>query len=187
MSNFTSDEILVEALKKGDNNALKFIYRTYWPMISKFVRSNSGSLEDAEELYQEGIIALYENVRNADFMLRCSVKTYIYSICRNKWLFLLKGRKKTIVDMEAFDRLDVEPEGNECELPEDKEIKDRIISMGEPCHSLLIGFYYHQLPMDLLAVQLNYNSANVAKQQKFRCVERLKKIFSQKELKYAHG
>jgi RNA polymerase sigma factor (sigma-70 family) len=182
---FTTDEMLINALRLGDNDALEFVYKSYWPMISKFVRCNSGSMEDAEELHQEGIIALYEKLRSGEFVLTCSIKTYVYSICRNKWLRLLKGRK-SIVDIEEYDELRCESTEDTCELPEDNEIREAITALGDPCHTLLIGYYYHQLPLEILADKLNYTSANVAKQQKFRCMERLKKIFLQNEHRYAN-
>ena len=177
-----SEEDLVSALRKGDNQALKFVYKTYWPMISRFVRENSGGEEDAEELYQEGIIALYEKFKSPDFILSCSIKTYIYSICRNKWLNVLKGRR-VIVDLEEYLEAGDLPEEDLAVLPEDVEMMRVISSMGDPCHSLLVGFYYHQLSLDNLAEKLQYASANVAKQQKFRCIERLKKLFMHKEFK----
>jgi RNA polymerase sigma factor (sigma-70 family) len=182
---FTTDEMLITALKLGDNDALEFVYKSYWPMISKFVRCNSGSMEDAEELYQEGIIALYEKLRNQEFCLTCSIKTYVYSICRNKWLHLLRGRK-IVVDIEEYDEISAESAEDIAALPEDHEIAKAIASMGDPCHSLLIGYYYHQLPLEILAEKLKYASPNVAKQQKFRCVERLKKIFMKNEHRYAN-
>src|SRR5687768_11545756 len=92
VESFGSDEALLSSLKRGDSEALKFVYKTYWPMISRFVRFNSGNEQDAEELYQEGIIALYEKAREHDLRLSCSIKTYLYSVCRNKWLYQLRGR-----------------------------------------------------------------------------------------------
>jgi RNA polymerase sigma factor (sigma-70 family) len=182
---FTTNEVLNAALRQGDNNALEFVYKSYWPMISRFVRSNSGNLQDAEEVYQESIILLYEKLRKGEVTLTCSIKTYIYSICRNKWLQVLKGRK-TIVDIDVYN--DINPDHSEevQELPEDKEIIEAISAMGNPCRSLLIGYYYHQLSLENLADKLKYTSANVAKQQKFRCMERLKKLFLQSDQKYAH-
>jgi DNA-directed RNA polymerase specialized sigma24 family protein len=120
-----------------------------------------------------------------EFTLTCSVKTYIYSVCRNKWLYKLKGRKM-IVDIEEYDEISTDETEEIPALPEDKEIAEAISSMGDPCHTLLIGFYYQQLSLDILAEKLKYASASVAKQQKFRCVERLKKVFLQKEYRYTH-
>jgi hypothetical protein len=47
--------------------------------------------------------------------------------------------------------------------------------LKEPCHTLLIGFYYQRMSLEQLAKELHYASANVAKQMKFRCLERLRK------------
>lgn len=180
-----SEEALLTALKKNDNEALKYIYKSYWPMISQFIIRNSGTRDDAEELYQEGIIALYEKVKANDFVLKCSLKTFIYSICRNKWLYKLRSRKP-LLDIEQHIevlREDADQDEN-AEFPNDTEIRQAISSLGDPCHSLLIGFYYHKLSLEELRQQLNYASMGVAKQQKFRCIERLKKMFMSVNYKY---
>lgn len=183
---FATDEDLVTALKRGDNDALELVYKTYWPMILRFVRCNSGSDDDGEELYQEGIIALYERLQHRDFRLTCSVKTYIYSICRNKWLHQLRGRK-SVLDIEEYNEIAIESAEDEIrDFPDDDELMEVVEAMTDPCHSLLIGYYYQHLSLEVLADKLQYASANVAKQQKFRCIDKLKRFFMQKKYKYAN-
>lgn len=184
----TSEEALLIALKKNDNDALKHIYKLYWPMISQFILRNNGTRDDAEELYQEGIIALYEKTKASDFTLTCSLKTFIYSICRNKWLHKLRSRKP-LLDIEHH--IEILPDESDQEdvtsdFPNDKQIMQAIASLGDPCHSLLVGFYYHKLSLEELGQRLNYANMGVAKQQKFRCIERLKKIFQSVNYKYAN-
>lgn len=174
---YSSEEKLLAALRNGKDDALKHVYVQYWPMIARFVQLNSGRKDDAEELFQEAIIAFYEKLRDEQFVLTCSVKTYIYSICRNKWLTQLRERNK-IQDVGEYIHTLPEPTEDEHEFPEDARIQEAIRQLGEPCHSLLVGFYYQKRSMEQLAAQMSYASANVAKQQKFRCLEQLKKVFT---------
>jgi hypothetical protein len=49
--------------------------------------------------------------------------------------------------------------------------------LGEPCRSLIEGFYIHDLSMEDLRDKHGYTSADNAKNQKYKCLQRLKKIF----------
>lgn len=172
-----SDDLLIQALSNGDNDALEYVYKTYWPMVLHFVQVNSGVKDDARELYQESIIALYEKSKDKQFKLTCSLKTYIYSICRNKWMNQLRN-KRVVDDIEEYtDTLSDDTDDQPELIISDVEMAEAISGMGDPCKSLLLGFYYEKISLDLLALKLKYASANVAKQQKFRCIERLKKRF----------
>ncbi|PSR53064.1 RNA polymerase subunit sigma-70 [Adhaeribacter arboris] len=172
-----SDEVLIQGLQIGSRQALEFIYSTYWPMIANFVRLNNGSPEEAEDLYQEGVIILYEQVKKGNFSMNSSLKTYLYAICRNKWLSKLK-KQVPITDVEEqLQQIPMEEPAMDTPYVEEAALKQAIESLGEPCRSVIVGFYYHKLSLEQLAADLNYSNANVAKQQKFRCVERLKKKF----------
>lgn len=171
-----SDDRILMALKDRDENAIKYIYQTYWPMILQMVKTNNGSASEAKDLYQDSIMDFLEKVWQENFILTCKIRTFIYSICRNKWLYQLRGRKK-FMDMEEYIEFE-EPAADTPEeapgLPDDTQIQTAINNLGEPCRSLLIGYYYEHMSMEQLAQKLNYKSENVAKQQKFRCKDRLK-------------
>ena len=57
-------------------------------------------------------------------------------------------------------------------------IMDRAMgSLGEPCKSLLEGYYIKKMDMQALAVEFGYTNADNAKNQKYKCLMRLKKLF----------
>lgn len=173
---YFSDEELLSGLRNHDETVIRNVYNSYWPMILQFVKLNNGNEEEAKDLYQEGMLDFLEKVWSDKFALTCKIKTFIYSICRNKWLYHLRGKQKfvDIDDYIAIENPFNEAIEEEIELPDDTQIRNAIISLGEPCKSLLTGYYYEGLNMEQLAVKLMYKSANVVKQQKFRCKDRLK-------------
>jgi len=149
-------------------------------MVQSFILNNNGSYDEARDIFQEAMIALYEKAQTESFVLTCQIKTYIYSICRRLWLKRLQqlGRYTTQVDsieetvavaedMEAHEKRNVE-----------FAIMDRALnSLGEPCKSLLEGYYLKKMDMNALAREFGYTNADNAKNQKYKCLMRLKKLF----------
>jgi len=58
------------------------------------------------------------------------------------------------------------------------EMMDKAIgSLGEPCKSLLEAYYLQKQNMQVIAANFGYTNADNAKNQKYKCLMRLKKIF----------
>jgi RNA polymerase sigma factor (sigma-70 family) len=184
MVNFSSEDTvstetaLLSSLRQGDNKALEHLYREYGPMIFRFVWLNQGSRQEAEDLLQDGIVILLDILRKKDFRLRHRLKTFFYSICRNQWLKRWRVKKRFLIqDSEAYLEQLPEMAEEEPELPDDQEVYQEVKNLQDPCYTLLVGYYYQKMNLEQLAQVLNYSTANVAKQRKFRCIERLKKKF----------
>jgi len=56
-------------------------------------------------------------------------------------------------------------------------MQESIGQLGEPCKTLLTDFYMARLGMDEIADKFGYTNADNAKNQKYKCLQRLKKIF----------
>lgn len=177
-----NEERLVEQLKAGDESALKQVYRSYFRPVLHLVTSNSGSEDDAKDIYQDAICVLYEVMRKPGFELSCSVGTYIYSVSRNLWLKELRSRNNGEIRLtEEDDHAEVDSE-QETEMFLMKEgriekINQSMKELGEPCNTVLSDFFYHKLSMEEIAEKMGYTNAENAKNQKYKCFVRLKKIF----------
>jgi RNA polymerase sigma factor (sigma-70 family) len=180
-----TDEAILLAVKRHDEGAIREVYQASWPVILQMVKLNNGDEADAKDLYQDSILDFLEKVWQEDFVLTCKIKTFIYSICRKKWLYRLRGRRN-FIDIEKYAEFEEPAEEalvEAPEIPDDEQMITAIDNLGEPCKSLLIGFYYEKLSMEQLANKLNYKNENVAKQQKLRCKDRLKNAFANLKLK----
>src|SRR5438094_470858 len=89
-----ADAQLIRAIQGGDERALSQLYRLHWPMVSHFVLQNSGSEDDARDVYQEGVMVFYEKVREGSLELSCQIKTYLYAVCRRLWLKRLTTKSR---------------------------------------------------------------------------------------------
>ncbi len=173
------EEALISELRKKNEAALKQLYRENYVMILKLVVNNSGTEEEAKDVYQEAIIHFYERLSQTEFELTCKIKTYLYAVCRKLWLQRLAQRNKFVRIEEGERVADVEEAVNEMEAKEkDFSVMGRSLDkLGEPCRSILEDYYLRSLTMDEITEKFGYTNSDNAKNQKYKCLQRLKKFF----------
>jgi len=173
------DEALISGIRNDDDRALSELYKIHYPMVAHFILSNSGTQDEAKDIFQETVLIFYEKIKDGSLTLTCQIKTYLYSVCRRLWLKKLaeKNRFSGVIDSENFISLETE-----AELPEETEEKyavmERAMNMlGEPCRTLLEDFYIKASSMQDITEKFGYTNADNAKNQKYKCLMRLKKMF----------
>jgi RNA polymerase sigma factor (sigma-70 family) len=179
--NNRADKRLLEGLAIHDHEALHALYRLYFPMISRLVMQNSGDEDDAKDLFQEALIILYEKSSEGEFELQSRLKTYIYAVCKRLWLkqLHLKQKKGFVTGEPDLQEGDLETDLQEHEEKERlfDQMETALNKLGQPCKSLLKDFYHHQLSMQEITEKYGYTNSANAKTQKYKCLQRLKKIF----------
>jgi len=175
-----NEKEILRGLAANDRKAIETLYRDHFNMIQTLVINNNGSSEEAKDVFQEAMIVLYEKVRSGTFELNCQIKTYLYSVCRRLWLKRLQqlSRFASPVDgMEQLVPVEEDLEDHERRNMEFEMMNKAIGSLGEPCKSLLEAYYLQHRNMQEIAVEFGYTNADNAKNQKYKCLMRLKKIF----------
>lgn len=102
------DQKYIEALRSNDNILIDEIYQNCYPDIEKFVLKNSGTIDQAKNIFQEALIALWEKVKTKKVELTVPFCAYFYSICRFKWLNFLNRDKVRNNTNSAVEISDVE-------------------------------------------------------------------------------
>lgn len=174
------DELILAEIRKKDERALRELYRTHYPMVVHLICSNSGTEQEAKDIYQEAVIAFYEKAQQPQFTLTCKIKTYIYAVCRRLWLKRLWEKKKVTANIQEAETF----AGIDEEMIEIEENESRFLKMGmalgalgEPCRSIIEDYYIHDLTMENISEKFGYTNAENAKNQKYKCLQRLKKLF----------
>lgn len=177
-----TDADFLEGLRQDNNETLKALYKKFFTVVLKYVLNNNGSEQEAKDVYQESIIVLYQNVRKPGFELNCQLQTYIYSIAKRLWLKQI-GKNNHLVklsDEAGHEEANVSDEVEEHAQREKDfdRMNESLEQLGEPCKSLLTDFYLRRMSMDAIAERFGYTNSDNAKNQKYKCLQRLKKIFS---------
>jgi RNA polymerase sigma factor (sigma-70 family) len=105
MVQYATSELL-SGILRNDTIVLQFIYKNFYSSINFFIKKNSGTDEDANDIFQEAIIIIYRKLKSNNLVLDCSFETYIFSVCRYLWikqLSKIKYEKELIEDNLRYD------------------------------------------------------------------------------------
>ncbi|WP_304065883.1 RNA polymerase sigma factor [Pedobacter glucosidilyticus] len=175
----TDSEIILGILNNS-SSILKHLYLAYFPMILQLVINNNGDEDDAKDIYQEAIIVLHGKIKSGDFELSSKLKTFIYSVCRRLWLKKLHQKSRFSGDIKDYE--DYIPVEQEIEHHQEKDkqfamMHTALKDLGEPCKTIIEDFYIHNRSMQEICEKFGYTNADNAKTQKYKCLQRLKKLF----------
>ncbi|HEX6193052.1 MAG TPA: sigma-70 family RNA polymerase sigma factor [Chitinophagaceae bacterium] len=175
-----NEKALLQGLARNETKSVETIYRENYNTVHALIINNNGSSDEAKDIFQEAMIVLYEKVRSGSFELNCQIKTYLYSVCRRLWLKRLQQLNRYSAPVENIDNLvpvEEEIEAHEQRNAEFEMMNKAISGLGEPCKSLLEAYYLQKRTMQDIAASFGYTNADNAKNQKYKCLVRLKKIF----------
>ncbi len=180
MNIYEQEKQLLEALVSNDRIAIEKIYRENFPTIQAFILKNNGYADDAKDIFQEAMIVLFQKAKLDSFVLTCQVKTFLYSVSRRLWLKKLQRENKynDVTDnLKETVSVDDEIEAYEKQNAEMHLMEKALSKIGEPCKGILEAFYIEKKTMPEIAEAFDYTNADNAKTQKYKCLNRLKKIF----------
>ena len=174
---YAGEYYFIDGIRIGDKRILDEIYKKFYSRTQYMVIRNSGTEEDARDLFQEALIAVYDRINGRPLELTCKFSTFLYSICRNLWLKQLRKRNVHFIDVtgvDAEDAFPVEDELDEVTLWHDRYqlYMRKFAEIGEQCRKLLQRFM-QGADMKTIAAEFGFASESYAKKRKFKCKEQL--------------
>ena len=169
------DQLIIDELRKGNQSIFGVLHEYYSPIESHVIQ-NKGSKHDAKDIFQNALIIFYKKAIVPDFELNAKISTYLFGVSKNLWLNQLRSRKRkenTTNINEPSEELKIEIGSDDFDL--EVYITNKIEQLGDPCLTLLIMHTYKKLSMDQIAKELGYANNHTARQQKYKCLQRLKK------------
>lgn len=142
----------------------------------KFVLSNSGTREDADDVFQEALIILHRKVNESSFQLTSALSTYLFAIAKNLWRDQLKKRKVDTTNMST-ESADCELENLLAEENLFRKAEEALKRITAQCQEILEYFYIRKWSMLAIANQLGLSSENAAKTAKYKCLERARENY----------
>jgi RNA polymerase sigma-70 factor (ECF subfamily) len=181
-----SENLILNGLKSGGLSRHHFekeLYIAFFYLIKEAAKKYGIESEDASSIYSDTIIVIIKNIISGKFEGRSSLKTYTYQIFSNKCVDLL--RKKTtnkgkLEDTMPYDSLVYElPDETRSVIQaiiaqdERQQIINRLQEIGDKCKELLLLFEEGYNDKEI-AGHMSYQSADVVKTTRLRCLEKLK-------------
>lgn len=166
-----NEKELFERIRSGDEKALEFLYKKYYRMMTKMVITNSGTEEEARDIYQDALIVFWQKATSGNLVMTSKISTYIYSICQNLWRKELDRKKR--LSNETNDT----PVSMDTDSKEREQIIARCINqLGETCKKVLMYYYFEEMSMQDIAERLGFANTDTAKTKKYKCKKKLDEL-----------
>lgn len=170
---------IILKLKANDEQTLRSLYIGNYPKIERYILDNSGTSDDAKDIYQETFMAVWRSIQTgkASFTGLDKLQGYIYRVAQFKWTDQLRHNKKhgtgSLPEIEAGDAWIAE--GNSDQDDYIERVKQHFANMEEPCKDVLYRFYFMKQNMNEIAAKYSWTDAT-AKNNKYRCLQRLRQM-----------
>jgi RNA polymerase sigma factor (sigma-70 family) len=169
------DSEILARIRQGDEGALDYLYKKNYKMMTKMVINNSGTEDEAKDIYQDALIVFWQKAVSGNLVLSSKISTFIYSICQNLWRKELERKSK--LSSEEKDS----PEINDVDRRERIEIINTSINnLGETCRKILTYYYFDNLSMNDIAEKMGFANADTAKTKKYKCKKELDELIKSK-------
>lgn len=173
----------IDLIIEGDQKTFNNLYENEFPPVLRYVLANSGTLDEARDLFQDSLVVLVEITKKKKLVINShGIEKYLFEIARRLWYEQLRKKK----DIKNFDDTRLVFEGVEVEIETYTEpdrygdIHTEIDKLGKRCKELLYHFYYLNRDWKTITKELGYISEASARNQKYKCLQRIRKNLNNK-------
>lgn len=167
------EEDYIALIIAGNSAGLEKIYQLFFVKIGGFILKSGGTIEDAQDVFQDALMIIFEKAQEEDFVLSSAFYTYLYGICRKLW----RNRLQKIERRTALQINYVVEEMTTIDHLIEQEEEHRIFwfafnKLGKDCKKIL-KLFFENTAMAVIQKIMGYGSVGYTAKRKFQCKEKL--------------
>ena len=155
------------------------LYKKAFPTVARYVARMGGSLEEAQDIFQDALVLYYEKAvaNQADIVV--NEKAYLVGVAKKLWLqhYKVNSKNQPLGDWDTEMTTD--------EQPASGKLMRYLETTGKKCMELLKACYYDALPLNDVVNLFSYSGTHSATVAKYKCLEKVRETVKQKSLSYA--
>lgn len=177
-----SDEELVTMIKKGgqaQDRAVRFLMRRNDGKITRLVTQHNGSIEDAQDVFQEGMVELIFSIFEGRYNHKSALDTFLYRICRFIWY---KKYNKKIRDkklLEELKREDDIPAFTAMDSAVQQILQNLSKHLGSDCMQIFYLSASNYSSEEIARLIPSLNSAQAVMNKKYKCRKKLGQLIEE--------
>ncbi len=184
-----TDQEIIEQLRLSGSDKRKSeeqLFNRFAYFIREGITKHALSEDESFDAYSDTILAALQNIKNAHFEARASLKTYLYQIFHNKCVDLLRKRttnKNSVHRPDSIsERLLLISDSARSvvqkliDQADWKLLREKLNQLEEKCRQLLLYWGENYSDREIASL-LQYKTADVVKTSRLRCMERLRKLY----------
>lgn len=181
---FSTDELLYAGLKNNDDRAYACLYAQTFRSFAHYVQTHQGTMEHAQDAFQQGIAEFYVAVKSGRYQLSptARLKSVLFEFCKRKWINEIQSARyrKTQTVAVFVDQYDDDVSEELLSFSENvSRVNHLLKGMGENCQRVIDLFYIQGKPLAEIAQIMNY-TPQTARTKRYECTEQLKRMFWRK-------
>jgi len=177
-----NSKFIIECIRTGNNSeALKYLYKDPLFKIRKFILNNSGTLDDADDVYQDAIIVLFQYVKNGKYNDEYDLDGFLFRVAKNSWIDIARKKQKIIKEsLIGFDISDDTDFLGDAMRDEQLNVFHTLFNkLEDNCKKILSFVIFDKKTMKEISGLMGFKNEKVAKSQHHRCKKYFTKIVSE--------
>lgn len=170
----SSQPAWVAGLRRNDPATVRALYAKHFPAVEHYVLQNSGTRNDAQDMFQEAMTVLWMSVKEGRFIPESEPGGFLYRVAKNKWLDVVRSAAHKHMKVIHDDRVS-EPA---IDAPDD--IEGRIMrlrgvydKLDDKCRNVLDRFYFERKDLATIAAEMGVEEESI-RTIKYRCMMKLR-------------
>jgi len=173
------DQKYIDGLLNNNSFIIQAIYDKFVPKVVNYIKQNSGSSDQAQDVVQDTIVTIYNQASEKGLQLTCPFDAYFFLLCKRKWLNVLKktSNKEVTINEEVLSKGDEAQElAFETSVFGEKQalFAEMFEKLGNACKDLLKATFKIK-SMEDVAASLNVTYA-YARKKKSLCIGKLTEL-----------
>ncbi len=163
--------------------ALKSLYKHHFGPVRKMVTQNEDTEEHAYQIFEEALIALYEQVRLSPekFEGNPDMRAYLYTLSRDLWE--AKNNRKVLVNTMVTKEVSVAPIDRLLDK-NNRSILNLIWGqLKDDCHQILMLSYFDHFSSSEVGRRSGLGDKRAIDGHRIRCFNYLKEMIKRTELR----
>lgn len=173
-TDIASQPAWASGLRRNDPATLRALYAKHFPAIKQYVVQNSGTGNDAQDVFQEAMTVLWMNVKEGRLVPGDDPGGFLYRVAKNKWLDVVRSaahkHMKVVHDERTLDRGTDAPDDIEERIVRLRGVYDKL---DDKCRAVLDRFYFERKDLATIAGEMGVEEESI-RTIKYRCMMKLR-------------
>ena len=163
-----------EKLGRNDPTVVRMLYKQHFPAVKQYVLQNSGTTNDAEDMFQEALTILWLKVKEGSLLPNSEPGAFLFQVAKNKWLDVVRSaahkHMRILHDERQPDVRSEMADDTEEKLARLREVYARL---DDKCRQVLDQFYFERKDLATIASAMGVEEESI-RTIKYRCMMKLR-------------
>lgn len=170
------DAIWMDGLRRNDQGVLRALYKDHFPAVRQYVLQNSGTVSDAQDVFQESVIVLWMKVKQDSLAMapESGPGGFLFRVAKNKWLDVVRSAAHKHMKVVHNDQV-LERDNDVQDDVEERILRLRGIyeKLDDKCRAILDQYYFERKDLATIASGMGVEEDSI-RTIKYRCMMKLR-------------